>query len=245
MEEAIFLTRFGGGSRVVHRRDAFRASKIMAERVLRAPKIEVIWNSAVVEVLGEPSMNALVVRNSRPDDPPHYRGRRAVHRDRPRSEHRDLQGSARARRSRLRRTRPTASPPRSPACSSPATSSTSATNRRSPPPVRAARPRSRSRSTSERSRGRAHHGACRRCVAHRTRLAHGRSACSRRRDRASLRLRRLSGSGTRPGTASRTTSGTIAGLRAARAGDDRSRRPRDSAHPRRIRSTTRASPKAT
>jgi thioredoxin reductase (NADPH) len=63
MEEAIFLTRFGRRVTIVHRRDAFRASKIMAERALHHPKIEVLWNSAVVEVLGEPSMNALVVHD--------------------------------------------------------------------------------------------------------------------------------------------------------------------------------------
>jgi thioredoxin reductase (NADPH) len=63
MEEAIFLTRFGRRVTIVHRRNAFRASKIMAERALHHPKIDVIWNSAVVEVLGEPSMNALVVHD--------------------------------------------------------------------------------------------------------------------------------------------------------------------------------------
>jgi thioredoxin reductase (NADPH) len=63
MEEAIFLTRFGRRVTIVHRRDAFRASKIMAERALNHAKIEVLWNSAVVEVLGEPAMNAVVVED--------------------------------------------------------------------------------------------------------------------------------------------------------------------------------------
>jgi len=67
MEEAIFLTRFGRRVTIVHRRNAFRASKIMAERALRHPKIEVIWDSAIVEVLGEPSMNALVVHDLKND----------------------------------------------------------------------------------------------------------------------------------------------------------------------------------
>lgn len=52
MEEAQFLTRFAKKVYVIHRRDSFRASKIMAERTLKHPKIEVIWNSEVLEVLG-------------------------------------------------------------------------------------------------------------------------------------------------------------------------------------------------
>jgi thioredoxin reductase (NADPH) len=52
MEEANFLTRFGDTVTIVHRRDEFRASKIMAERALANPKIKVIWNSVVAEVLG-------------------------------------------------------------------------------------------------------------------------------------------------------------------------------------------------
>jgi thioredoxin reductase (NADPH) len=52
MEEATFLTRFAKKVYVIHRRDSFRASKIMQDRVLKHPKIEVIWNSEVVEVKG-------------------------------------------------------------------------------------------------------------------------------------------------------------------------------------------------
>ncbi|HBY19145.1 MAG: Thioredoxin reductase [Marinimicrobia bacterium 46_47] len=53
MEEALFLTRFGKKVTVIHRRDEFRASKIMAERVMKDPKIEIKWDSIVEEVLGE------------------------------------------------------------------------------------------------------------------------------------------------------------------------------------------------
>jgi len=51
MEEATFLTRFAKSVTIVHRRDSFRASKIMAERALTNEKINVRWNSVVTEVL--------------------------------------------------------------------------------------------------------------------------------------------------------------------------------------------------
>jgi len=51
MEEAVYLTRFASKVTLIHRRDAFRASKIMADRVLNHPKIEVRWNSVIEEVL--------------------------------------------------------------------------------------------------------------------------------------------------------------------------------------------------
>jgi thioredoxin reductase (NADPH) len=52
MEEANFLTHFADQVTIVHRRDAFRASKIMQERTLKNPKIKVVWNSEVLEILG-------------------------------------------------------------------------------------------------------------------------------------------------------------------------------------------------
>jgi len=53
MEEALFLTRFATKVHVVHRRDEFRASKIMADRVMNHEKIEVHWNTELQEVLGD------------------------------------------------------------------------------------------------------------------------------------------------------------------------------------------------
>jgi thioredoxin reductase (NADPH) len=52
VEEASYLTKFASVVHLIHRRDQLRASKIMAERALANPKIEICWNSAVEEVLG-------------------------------------------------------------------------------------------------------------------------------------------------------------------------------------------------
>ncbi len=52
MEEALFLTRFASNVTIVHRRDEFRASKIMADRVLANEKIDVLWNTEVKEIHG-------------------------------------------------------------------------------------------------------------------------------------------------------------------------------------------------
>ncbi len=52
MEEATFLTRFASSVTIIHRRDEFRASKIMAERALANEKIKVLWNTVVSEVVG-------------------------------------------------------------------------------------------------------------------------------------------------------------------------------------------------
>jgi thioredoxin reductase (NADPH) len=53
MEEAIFLTRFAETVTIIHRRDQFRASRIMAERALTNPKIKVEWNTVVIEIIGD------------------------------------------------------------------------------------------------------------------------------------------------------------------------------------------------
>ena len=68
MEEAIFLTKFASKVTIVHRRDEFRASPIMAQRALEHPKIEVIWDSVVEEILGEGNVTGVRVRNLKTDE---------------------------------------------------------------------------------------------------------------------------------------------------------------------------------
>jgi thioredoxin reductase (NADPH) len=65
LEDALFLTHFASKVSVIHRRDQFRASKIMADRVLAHPKIEVIWDTVVEEVLdvSKNEVTGLKIRN--------------------------------------------------------------------------------------------------------------------------------------------------------------------------------------
>jgi thioredoxin reductase (NADPH) len=64
MEEASFLTKFAKKVVIIHRRDSFRASKIMVDRVLANPKIEVVWNTEVIDVLGAENMTGLKLRST-------------------------------------------------------------------------------------------------------------------------------------------------------------------------------------
>ena len=64
MEEANFLSRFGSKVYLIHRRDSFKASKTMQERVLNNPKIEVVYNSAVDELIGSPNLTGLKLKNT-------------------------------------------------------------------------------------------------------------------------------------------------------------------------------------
>jgi thioredoxin reductase (NADPH) len=64
VEEATFLTKFASKVVLIHRRDSFRASKIMAERALSNPKIEMLWNTEVIDVLGAEKVEALSLKNT-------------------------------------------------------------------------------------------------------------------------------------------------------------------------------------
>lgn len=64
MEEANFLTRFATKVYVIHRRDSLRASKIMVDRAKANPKIEFIWNTEVIDVLGADKVEGLKLRNT-------------------------------------------------------------------------------------------------------------------------------------------------------------------------------------
>src|ERR1700712_1751126 len=71
VEEALFLTNFAAKVTVVHRREEFRAEKILQERLFAHPKIEVVWNSAVEEVRGDENPRGVpggVLRNLKPGE---------------------------------------------------------------------------------------------------------------------------------------------------------------------------------
>ena len=63
VEEAIFLTRFARKVTLIHRRDQLRASKILQERIFENKKIEILWNTIPLEVLGEKAVAALKIKD--------------------------------------------------------------------------------------------------------------------------------------------------------------------------------------
>ena len=64
VEEANFLTKFATKVVLIHRRDSLRASKIMADRAANNPKIEMLWNTEVIDVLGKDKVEALSLRST-------------------------------------------------------------------------------------------------------------------------------------------------------------------------------------
>lgn len=63
VEEATFLTKYGSKVYIVHRRNELRASKIMAERAMKHPKIEILWDSEISLIEGEKVVNSVTLRN--------------------------------------------------------------------------------------------------------------------------------------------------------------------------------------
>ena len=63
MEEALFLTKFAKKVYVVHRRDSFRASKIMQDRVMEHEKINVLWNKEITEIKGDKKVSSVTIKD--------------------------------------------------------------------------------------------------------------------------------------------------------------------------------------
>jgi len=64
VEEALFLTRFASKVTLIHRRDQLRASEIMIDRLMTNPKIDFAWNSQIVDMRGETTLDTLVLRDN-------------------------------------------------------------------------------------------------------------------------------------------------------------------------------------
>ena len=64
IEEANFLTKFASKVTLIHRRDSLRASKIMQDRALNNPKIEMLWNTAVTEIVGKDQLESISLQNT-------------------------------------------------------------------------------------------------------------------------------------------------------------------------------------
>jgi len=73
MEEATFLTKFASKITIVHRRDEFRASKIMQDRALSNPKISVIWDSVIEEIQGDGAVSSVRLRNVKTEQTTEHR----------------------------------------------------------------------------------------------------------------------------------------------------------------------------
>jgi thioredoxin reductase (NADPH) len=68
VEEASFLTKYGSTVYIIHRRDELRASKIMQQRALDNPKIEMLWSQVVTQAKGADFLEAIRVKNLKTDE---------------------------------------------------------------------------------------------------------------------------------------------------------------------------------
>jgi thioredoxin reductase (NADPH) len=67
IEEALFLTKFGSRVYIVHRRNELRASKIMSERALKHPKVEIIWDTVLQKIEGDSIVRSVILKNLKTD----------------------------------------------------------------------------------------------------------------------------------------------------------------------------------
>ena len=99
VEEALYLTHHASKVTLIHRRDSFRAEKILQDRLFKNPKVTVLWDTTLQEILGEkapaPLVKGVRVRNVKTGAEKELRDRRRVHRHRPFAQHRAVQGQAR------------------------------------------------------------------------------------------------------------------------------------------------------
>lgn len=72
VEEATFLTKYASKVYLVHRRDKLRASKIMQERALKNPKIEILWNSEIIQVEGNDIVRSVTIYNNKTEQDTKY-----------------------------------------------------------------------------------------------------------------------------------------------------------------------------
>ena len=68
VEEAIYLTKFAKKVYIIHRRDALRADKIIQQRALDNPKIEIIWNKIPIEIVGENTVNKIILKDTKTEE---------------------------------------------------------------------------------------------------------------------------------------------------------------------------------
>lgn len=65
MEDSLFLTKFVRSVTIIHRRDLFKASRIMQERVMANPKINILWNTEIVEIMGNSTVESARIKNNK------------------------------------------------------------------------------------------------------------------------------------------------------------------------------------
>jgi thioredoxin reductase len=144
MEEATYLTKFASEVYIIHRRDSFRASKIMQERFLSRPNAKVLWNKVVVDVLGADKITGVHLKDTVTGEALDARREGALRRDRthPRDKVPEGTPGLSSTMPGTSRCEPVPARPTSRASSPRAMSRTASIARQSRPPAWAARPRS-------------------------------------------------------------------------------------------------------